>query len=128
MTDGTPGMWRFVAPAPIEAAHVLWTLGPCSVRTPMTTATWSCTTTTADDGLEPDRHTWHLIWALRHAPEPTLLQLASLFPGYASAVVCAKDEDFDKLREAAGEFISKELNQQRPDREQQDHQPQRQQR
>jgi hypothetical protein len=86
MTDAVPGMWRFVAPAPIEAAHVLTALGR-DVRN------W------------PDPFTRWLIYALHAAPEPTLLQLASLFPGYASAVVCAKDGDYDRLKAAAGEFV-----------------------
>ena len=79
-------MWRFVAPAPIEAAHVLWCFH-------------------GGRGIAPDPFAEMLIRAIGYAPEPTLLQLATLFPGYASAVVCAKDGDFDKLREAAGEFV-----------------------
>lgn len=79
-------MWRWVTPAPIEAAYVLWVF--------------------KEEGREPRTFPWHLIHALEAAPEPTLLQMASVFPGYASAVVCAKDGDFDKLREVAGDYVT----------------------
>lgn len=93
-----PGsMWRFVQPAPIEAAHVL-----AIFDDPPTLTTW---TNHSIDGQQPDRFTWHLLWAIHRAPEPTLLKLASLFPGYASAVACAKDGDFNKLRQVAGDYV-----------------------
>ena len=89
--------WRWVAPAPIEAAHALWTL------TPVTGKAW--TITVGREGRDPDQFTWHLIWAIYRASEPDLLRLALAYPGYASAVMCAKDGDLDRLREAAGHYV-----------------------
>lgn len=90
-------MWRWVAPAPIEAAHVL-----AVFENPPTATTW---TSHAIDGQQPDRFTWHLIWAIYRAPEPDLLRLATSYPGYASAVDAAKQGDFERLRVAAGDFV-----------------------
>ncbi len=85
VVDTSATQWRWVEPAPIEASFVLWALDQ-------------------GRGRVPDLFTHHLILALYWAPTPTLLQLASVFPGLATATWHAKQGEFARLRIVAGDI------------------------
>lgn len=84
-------MWKWAAPAAREAAYVLWRQARHSHHM---------------EGRYPGTFHLLLIMTMEAADEPTLAQMATIWPGLASAVVAGKAGQHDALRFLAGEFAT----------------------